>query len=113
MNFQIFTKLLVVLYLIFLSNIAKASGSATGSVNYVLITQPNILFFALDINTTNPAPCSTQNQWAINLDNGLGKAILATVLFAKTTGSKISVAGTGQCNIWPDRETPTWVLIKD
>ncbi|WNO11161.1 hypothetical protein [Teredinibacter sp. KSP-S5-2] len=96
-------KILVVLLFVFLTNSAFAGYS--DDVNIVEIFQDENFqnYMALGINgevQSRPADCVNPTyQYAIDLTTEYGKRIQSTLLMAFAAGKKVSLIGTGQCNI--------------
>ena len=85
------------------------AGGSVGTVNLLLPISANtegVVFLTTSPSThTNKPLCSSQgDEWALSLANG-GKAIYAMLLSAQAQGLKIQVYGTGNCNVWGDRES--------
>ena len=86
------------------------AGDSEGTVNLLLpisATADGVVFLSTNpsTHTGKPACSSLGDQWALSLANGSGKAMYAMLLSAQAQGLKIHVYGTGNCDVWPDRES--------
>lgn len=50
-------------------------------------------------------------RWAIDTNTAAGKAQLAGLLTAHSTGKKVSVIGTNNCDIWGDTESVSYLVV--
>jgi hypothetical protein len=60
--------------------------------------------------------CATnglETYWAFDVKTAQGKAAYSTVLLAYTLGKKLRVYGTGNCDVWGDRESVNHLHIVD
>ncbi len=104
-------KLLCALLLAAVQLPASAAGNSTGTVSYLFVHDPGVLMFAAGTQTT-PIACSTQGQWAVDLSTTMGKNIYAMLLSAQSQGQTVTVAGSGVCSAWGDREKPLYVYVQ-
>jgi hypothetical protein len=60
--------------------------------------------------------CATlglETYWAFDVKTAQGKAAYSTVLLAYALGKKLRVIGTGNCDVWGDRESVNYLFIAD
>ena len=106
-------KLSVKLFLLSLIMFAKLSwgGESSGLVTYIYVHTPNILMFQAGTQNA-PAGCSKYNQWAISLDDPMGKPLYALLLSAQAQGKPVYIKGySNTCQAWDDRELPSYGVI--
>jgi len=61
-------------------------------------------------NVQNRLPCATYGNGRFVTNN---KDIMAAILAAKLTNKRVSVGGTGQCDVWGDAETIWYAYVWD
>ena len=89
------------------------AGTSVGNVTNMIVHVPNILMFSAG-SISNTPTCNTANQWAISLDDPVGKPMLAVLLAAQSQGKQVFVHGySNTCRDWGDRELPSYVQIID
>ena len=91
-----------------LSGAANAGGISTGVPSNVLVLpDSNLVFFSAGEHL-RPASCATNatGTWALSTATSGGKTMYALILTAMATETSITVEGfgTGNCDIWSDRE---------
>ena len=89
------------------------AGTSNGTVSYILAHEPGVLIFQAG-NISNKAACNTENQWAISLNDPVGKPMLAILLSAQAQGKSVWTYGYSKtCRDWADRELPSFLQIVD
>lgn len=92
--------------------ICAMAGNSQGPVTeYIVNTQGKLFFVA---GTQNSKPSCSTGAWAVDLtgpNSTGGKAILAAIIAARASGRTVVVVGTGACDVWPDRETVSYVGV--
>lgn len=92
--------------LLFQSGATYAQSNVSATVTAV--SGENGAFFvyvsAASGGTIPSCATSGSNRYAINPSTASGAAQIAVALTAYTTKSKVFIAGTGKCTIWPDTE---------
>ena len=95
-----------------------AGNAGAGSSDWSLIT--GVLphtggFFFNSSGTRSSAPsCATvTNRWVINTTTSQGQAMVAALLSAYMAHKRITVVGTGTCDVWGDTETVNYFQIED
>jgi hypothetical protein len=104
-------KLYYLLTLALLNPVVTIAGTSMGDISKIFVHEPGVLLFRAG-SVDNPAPCNRESEWAISLNDPLGKPVLAMLLSAQAQGKKVFVAGYSQtCRDWWDRELPSYVRI--
>lgn len=68
-----------------------------------------LVFFYTTVHTLVPTCNTFKQRWVLNLDSVAGKEQYSLLLAAQMAGMDVKVQGNGQCNIWGDSETVSWV----
>jgi hypothetical protein len=84
------------------------AGSASGKVLNVTATRSVLWAFSVG-GIVGRAACGASNEFAIDNNSAGGKAMIATVLAAQAQGLTLNVMGTGNCDVWGDRESAATV----
>lgn len=84
------------------------AGGASGKLVAVNATRAALWAFNVGTNSGRPA-CATSNEFAIDNNSAAGKAMIASILAAQAQGLIINVSGTGNCDVWGDRESAAGV----
>ncbi|SHG39820.1 hypothetical protein [Massilia sp. CF038] len=80
------------------------AGTASGKV--LSVTAGNSILFAFRVGpVSGKASCSPSDDFVIDNSTAWGKAMISVILSAQAQGLTVSVIGTGNCNVWGDRET--------
>jgi hypothetical protein len=58
-----------------------------------------------------PACATVYNRFAVDATTAAGKAQLAALLAAFTSGKPVEIVGTGACTAWPDTESINFVHV--
>jgi len=86
------------------------AGSAVGTVQRVIVQQPNFVFFSVG-TISNPPACQGGSQdFSIDLSTPIGKSQYAFILTSQALGSELVVTGSGACDSFPDREALNFVF---
>lgn len=83
------------------SSIALAGGTASNTHVTALDVRSNGYFLiTIDLPNAAPASCATSSSVRLtgDVNTAGGKAMLATALASKTTGSLVTIEGTGTCD---------------
>ena len=80
------------------------AGGASGKVTGITATRAALWAFNVGTNSSRPA-CATSNDFAIDNNSAAGKAMIASILAAQAQGLIVNVSGTGNCDVWGDRES--------
>lgn len=86
------------------------AGSAAGKVTGVTATRAALWAFSVGTNIGRPA-CATTNDFAIDNSTAAGKVMIASILAAQAAGLVVNVSGTGNCDVWGDRESAASVTF--
>ncbi len=92
---------------------AQAAGTATGLVVTTAVEKPGFAFVTNSVNATGKPACATQNRWAMDLSTNSGKAMYATLIAAKATGSTVYMLGNGSCSIVLDTEDLYYIVVSN
>jgi hypothetical protein len=106
-------KLLTLVVLLLLSSQTFA-GTSRGPITWYLIENGGGRFLFSAGEQNSKAACSN-GQWAISLNGpnpSAAKAIMAAVLLAAAQGTRLTVTGTGACDVFGDRETVAFVTYE-
>jgi len=88
------------------------AADVEGKITYVWqLYKPSVFFIELDSGGNVDCKCSTTKRWAVDSSKPEGKAVMAVVLTALSTGKRIRVAGTGNCDVYYDSETVKYILV--
>ncbi len=93
-----------------LFSINAHAGSASGKVAGITATRAALWAFNVGTNSSRPA-CATTSEFAIDNNSAAGKAMIASILAAQAQGLIVNVSGTGNCDVWGDRESAASVWI--
>ena len=75
--------------------------------------EPGFAFVTNSVNATGKPACATQNRWAMDLSTNSGKAMYATLIAAKATGSTVYMLGNGSCSIVLDTEDLYYIVVSN
>lgn len=92
---------------------ANAGTSEMGSITGVLPHEGGFFFNAMGTRNAAPACATVPKRWVINTATSQGQAMVAGLLSAYMARKRITVVGTGNCNVWPDTETVQHFQIED
>jgi hypothetical protein len=87
--------------------LSHAGYTLPGKVSNVMFMGNGTVIFNLSSNSIgDKPPCAYTypNSWSIETNTSAGKARLAGLLTAYSTGADIKISGTGDCPYWGDRE---------
>lgn len=91
---------------------AKA-GTSSGQLSELIIIGDSVIFTA-GVHVNQPPTCNANgNQWTFDLTAPGGRAMLATLIFARSQQGLIAglnVTGTGACGTWA-REAPYLIQV--
>lgn len=90
------------------------SGIVNGTLKTIIVFDNTYAFFTLSmaLNTaTGTPPCNVSQQFAINLSQPGGKAMVNQLLHAQSMGYSIWGIGTGACDVIADRETINYIQV--
>lgn len=100
--------------LISMISLPAAASVQAGKVTDVYVSSgtDGSAFQASGTRTAKPA-CATENLWSLeNPSSDSGKALLAALLTAYSTGRDIEIHGTGTCNsMIPTRENISYIRM--
>lgn len=85
-----------------------SAGWSAGPVkvkNINFMTQGYVIFYFEGARGPVPACATERYRFALNVSTPGGRAQLAGLLTAYTTGKSINVYGTGDCSYWADTES--------
>ena len=91
------------------------AGNGSGLVERV-ITQSTEdggrVFFSVG-TLNNPPSChnTATTDFALDITTALGRSQYAQVLTAQASGQTLSVTGTDDCSVWPDREAVNFMFV--
>ncbi len=107
-------KLLIALSLISAAGNAHA-GSAGGEIGRIIVQDPATLFFTVGTIAGGPSLCGSiipsTTEFALDLSTTAGKSQYAAILTAKALGSPVTVIGKNVCDVWPDRESVSYIVV--
>jgi hypothetical protein len=86
------------------------AGTASGKLGYITSTRNTLFAFNVGAIADRPA-CAASNEFAIDNSTAAGKAMIASILAAQAQGLVINVSGSGNCDVWGDRESAGYVSI--
>ena len=92
---------------------AYAGTSEMGPITGVLPHEGGFFFNALGTRNAAPACATVPMRWVINTATSQGQAMVAGLLSAYMARKRLTVVGTGNCNVWPDTETVQHFQIED
>ncbi|WP_460803055.1 hypothetical protein [Microbulbifer agarilyticus] len=110
-------KAIATLFFTILAPSVSLAGSGSGKVLEVMVhdsSSGGVVLFRSEFNS-DKAPCSTAGNggdWAVSLESEFGKAVLATLLTARSQNASIHIKGASTCADWPDREKPVYVYLR-
>jgi hypothetical protein len=93
-------------------NSSFATGVGTGNISFILSNSSGQVFFRTTTAQSQPT-CSTEG-WAFDMNGGNavgGKAMLALLIAAQAAGKQVSIIGKGNCDVWGDRESVSYVVV--
>lgn len=91
-----------------------AGSAGIGSIITVFPHSQAGLFFEQTGTRVSPPTCATQAiRWVIDVTTSQGQAMVAALLTAQSRGKRISIQGTGDCEVWGDTETVLYFIIED
>jgi hypothetical protein len=90
----------------FISGAASAVGTQTGRITEVHVrASDGLIYFILSGPASGRPVCATAPYWLVKDENSqAGKQQFAELMLAYSTGTKITVSGTGACTRWADGE---------
>jgi hypothetical protein len=91
------------------------AGNVSGTVgSYIVSSGYSKVFLHVNGTSSGQPVCSGGGDWAIDLagtNPAGGKAALAAIIAASIQGKTITVIGTGDCSVWGDRETVSYIVF--
>lgn len=92
---------------------AIASTSAIATVSNLHFMPGGPVLFNTSVARADVPPCAAglTTRWAIDTNTSAGKAQLAGLLTAHSTGKKVSVIGTNNCDVWADTESVSYLVV--
>ncbi len=106
-------KVILVIFFSVFSGVVLA-GASEGFVGTPLVNEQGVFMFSA--GAKQGVTCATlKDQWALDAKTSAGKAMQALVLSAYAQGKRLHVEGRGPsaCDVWGDRETPSYLFIVD
>lgn len=94
-----------------LSSVLYAGESHGGKVVSLMVHQGDVVIFDVGQHSNRPDCSVIGNQWALSLQTDTGKSMYALLLSAAAQGQVVYVKGTGTCNAWGDRESPSYMWV--
>lgn len=80
--------------------------------SYVLyVGGTGVFIFKTSSAMSGTPACNTTQEWAVQLNNPGGRAIMQQVSLAASLGKPVYVAGENVCGAWADRESVGYVYI--
>lgn len=105
-------KLVMVLVVLLALPAAASISPETKIGNLHFMPNGAVLFHTSTARADVPACAAGQaTRWAIDTNTAAGKAQLAGLLTAHTTGKKVQVFGTNTCSIWGDTESVSYIRM--
>jgi len=94
---------------------ASAGNADVGSPNNPYFMSNGVVLFWTNGARYNVPACGATlaSRFAINGATAAGKVQVAALLTAYSMGKKISVVGTGDCQVWSDTETVNFFQMID
>ena len=107
---------LVLIIVVGFSACSLASSSEPGNISLIQAMSNGAVIFYHDGARNNEIPSCGQNfssRWVINSTYTGGNTQVSVLLSAHAQGKKISIVGTGGCDIWSDTETVEHLVVRD
>ena len=100
---------------IFAAGAASAGTADVGNPNNPYFMSNGVVLFWTNGARSNVPACGQgiAQRFAINGATAAGKVQAAALLTAYSLGKKISVIGTGDCQVWSDTETVNYFQMID
>jgi hypothetical protein len=108
------TKKLILGIILFSLSVNSFAGNVSSTIGNYIVTTYGKAFIHMNSATVSAPSCSGASDWAIDLigTNGTaGRALLAAIITASIQGKTIAIYGTGDCSVWGDRETISYVVF--
>lgn len=80
------------------------AGTAAGKVIGVTATRATLWAFNVGA-ISDRAACAGTDEFALDNNTAAGKVMIASILAAQAQGLTIYVTGSGNCDVWGDRES--------
>lgn len=106
-------KLLIALVVSFVPPAAASVSPPQTEVRTLLFMPTGAVLFHTSTARDDVPTCAAgqPTRWAIDTNTAAGKAQLAGLLTAHTTGKKVQVIGAATCSIWGDTESVSYLLL--
>lgn len=92
---------------------AEASTGYNGDIYYInQVTNGTVLFSLTGSRSTPPACHTVDGRWAFDARTAEGQSRLAILMTAFSLHRKVSIAGTGTCDVWGDTESLQSIVIE-
>lgn len=87
------------------------AGASEGLITQPLASEQGVFIFSAGTHLNKPACSTVGDSWALNASTSGGKSMQAIVLVAHAQGKRVHVEGKGICDVWGDREAPSYLFI--
>jgi hypothetical protein len=89
-----------------------AGSAAPGMLSDVYLMSSGVAMVITNGARSGAPACATvYNRFAVDATTAAGKAQLAGLLAAFTSGKPVEILGTGACTAWPDTESINYVHV--
>lgn len=97
-----------------LATLPVLAGEAVGKVTDLMVRSDGLIYFHLSTApSARPACAAAHTYWMIKDENSnYGKQQLSQLMMAISSGSTISVIGTGTCTRWGDGEDVNMIIVR-
>jgi len=109
---QVMFKKIVFILSVSIAASAQAGGSSTGRIVDQLIGNTGVAMFSAGVHQSKPACSTVGDAWAFDVKTPAGAAMYSFLLSAYAQGKTINVVGTGNCDIWGDRESVAYLTVQ-
>ena len=101
---------------LFVASPANAGQAAFSAPYGIHATEHGVVIFHTNGARSDPPTCPSPliaNRFAIAATTDAGKAMISLLLTAQARGKRVSVYGTGNCNLWGDTESVSYLVVED
>lgn len=110
-----FCRLTFFMVAFFIGSVAQASSATYGNIttfNPSLDGSGILTFVTTGSRTARPA-CASLDRWVVSTNTTAGQFMASALLTAYSMRKRVSITGTGNCNVWGDTETVYYFYIED
>lgn len=106
-------RILVGIAALLLTTTAFAGTDYNATIILLLPHAQNVFFVYVSPNISNVPACGAgaANRFVVDATTPGGQGIIASMLLAYGQGRKIDFIGTGNCPVWGDTESVSYVIV--